>query len=98
MNTRSFVIHDQTHQPHTLIIGEQALLLDGAATAIVALEDNQVTLRSSTETISFAYTALGLAVLGDRPSPGDVGLLLAEYLGRWSAIQAVVASLQSLQA
>lgn len=98
MNTRSFVIHDQTNLHHTLTIGEQALLLDEAAAAIVALEDNQVTLRSSTETISFAYTALGLAVLGDRPTPEDVGHLLAEYLGRWSAIQAVVASLQSFQA
>jgi hypothetical protein len=97
MNTRSFVIRDQTHQPHTLTIREQALLLDGAAAAIFALEDNQVTLRSSTEKIAFSYSALGLAVLGDRSGPDDIGRLLAEYLGRWSAIQAVVTSLKSLQ-
>ena len=97
MSTQSFVVYDQTHQSHTLIIGQEALLLDGAATAIVALEDNQVTLRSSTETIALSYTALGLAVLGDRPTPSDVGQLLAQYLGRWSAFQALVASLKSFQ-
>lgn len=98
MNTQSFVLYDRTHQPHTLVIGDQALLLDGAAAAIFALEENQVTLRSLSETIAFSYSALGLAILGDRPTPEDVGLLLAQYIGRWSAIQALVASLKSLQA
>jgi hypothetical protein len=93
---KTFAIYDQSNVSHTLVIEEQALL-DGTPTTIVALEKNQVVFSSAPGMIAFSYTALGLAVLGDRPTPDDVGQLLAQSLGRWSAIQALVASLKSLQ-
>jgi hypothetical protein len=98
MSTQSLVLHDQSNQSHTLIIGEGTLLLDGMVAAIVALEDNQVVLVSPSGTIAFSYIVLGTAILGDRPTPSVAGQLLALYLSRWSALQACIVSLKRLQA
>lgn len=94
---QSFVIHDQAHQSHTLSIGEETLLLDGMVAEIVALEDNQVVLVSSSGTVVFPYIALAIAILGERPTLTVVGQLLVLYLSRWSALQTCMASLKRLQ-
>jgi len=97
MQQRPFTLYDPLKQPHVLEVGPETLILDGVPATIVEVGDDQVVLGTSKGAIAFTYAALGQAILGDRPSFSDAGLLLAQYFAHWSALQAIMTSLKSLQ-
>ncbi len=97
MQQRPLTLYDPLKQPHVLEVGQETLMLDSVPATIVALEDDHVTVGSSVEVVAITYAALGQALVGDQPTPSDVGQLLAHYLARWSALHQLSASLAGLQ-
>jgi len=81
-----------------LEIGPETLILDGMPATIVEVGEDQVALGTCNGSTSFTYAALGQAILGDRPSFSDAGLLLTQYFAHWSALITLMTSLKSLQA
>ncbi len=98
MQQRPFTLYDPLKQPHMLEVGPETLILDGVPATIVEVGDDQVVLGTSKGATAFTYAALGQAILGDRPSFSDAGLLLAQYFAHWSALITLMTSLKSLQA
>ncbi len=98
MQQRPFTLYDPLKQPHVLEVGPETLILDGVPATIVEVGEDQVVLGTCNGSTSFTYAALGQAILGDRPSFSDAGLLLAQYLAHWSALITLMTSLKSLQA
>ncbi len=98
MQQRPFTLYDPLKEPHVLEVGPETLILNGVPATIVEVGDDQVVLGTSKGATAFTYAALGQAILGDRPSFSDAGLLLAQYFAHWSALVTLMTSLKSLQA